>query len=226
MLESLFSSTTVQVTEVTPVNFLICTLASVVLGLVIALASTYRNRVSQSFVITLALLPTIVQSVILLVNGNLGTGLAVAGAFSLVRFRSVPGSGREICFIFFAMAVGLSTGTGFLWVAVLLTLLLCGLSLLYTRAGVGNSRRAYKELKIVIPESLDYSGLFDDLLQQYTESFELTRVKTTNMGSMYKLYYRVVLKDGSKEKEMLDAMRCRNGNLEISCGRLEKGEEL
>ena len=178
-----------------------------------------KSRFTKSFVVTLALLPAIVQAVIMLVNGNLGTGVAVMGAFSLIRFRSVPGSAREIGSIFLAMAVGLATGMGYLGIALLLTAVLLGALLLYTYTRFGESRRDVKELKVTIPESLDYTGAFDDLFATYTTQYELIRVKTTNMGSMYQLLYQIELRDRGQEKELLDAIRCRNGNLDILCGR-------
>lgn len=206
-------------------SVLLCSVCALVLGAVIALVYSFRTSASKSFVITLALLPAIVQLVITLVNGNLGTGVAVMGAFSLVRFRSVPGTAKEICCIFLAMAVGLATGMGFLAVAVLFTTILCGVLLVYTVLPFGESKRAEKELKITIPESLDYSGIFDDLFTKYTSKTMLMQVRTCNMGSLYRLDYRIILKDLTKEKEFMDALRCRNGNLEISCGRVASGME-
>lgn len=200
-------------------GFLLCTAVSLLLGAGIAAVYMVKSRFTKSFVVTLALLPAIVQAVIMLVNGNLGTGVAVMGAFSLIRFRSVPGSAREIGSIFLAMAVGLATGMGYLGIALLLTAVLLGALLLYTYTRFGESRRDVKELKVTIPESLDYTGAFDDLFATYTTQYELIRVKTTNMGSMYQLLYQIELRDRGQEKELLDAIRCRNGNLDILCGR-------
>ena len=228
MLDSLFSSVLAADTAAgsVPVGpFLLCLVCSLVFGAVIALLYTYRSVYSKSFVITLALLPAIVQIVIMLVNGNLGTGVAVMGAFSLVRFRSVPGSAREICSIFFAMAVGLATGMGYLAVAVVFVLVVGAMNLLYTATRFGEPRQQEKTLRITIPESLDYTGVFDDLFSQYTAKRELVEVKTTNMGSLFRLSYRIRLKDAACEKEFLDALRCRNGNLEIICGQAVLGQE-
>lgn len=202
-----------------------CTLGSLLFGAVIALVYGFRNHASKSFVITLALLPAIVQLVITLVNGNLGTGVAVMGAFSLVRFRSVPGTAKEICCIFLAMAVGLATGMGYLVWAAVFTVILCGALIVYTILPFGESKQAEKDLKITIPEGLDYSGVFDDLMSKYTSKWCLLEVRTCNMGSLYKLHYRILLKDRGKEKEFIDGLRCRNGNLEISCGRISTGIE-
>ncbi|MDO4546032.1 MAG: DUF4956 domain-containing protein [Bacillota bacterium] len=218
MLNSLFSSVLTE--TITAQSFLICIAASLVLGAIIAAASTYKTKTSASFIITLALMPAVVQMVIMLVNGNIGAGVAVMGAFNLVRFRSVPGTAKEICSIFMAMAVGLATGMGQLGIAAVFTVLILAVNFLYVKAGFGESKRALKELKITIPESLDYTGIFDDLFDRYTTEAELIKVRTTNMGSLYQLFYHIVLKDQALEKEMLDNIRCRNGNLDIICGKV------
>ncbi len=167
-----------------------------------------------------------VQVVIMLVNGSIGTGVAVMGTFSLVRFRSVPGNAREIGSVFLAMAIGLATGMGYLAVAVLFTVLLCGLDLLLSIAGFGREVPGTRNLRITIPEGLDYEGVFDDLFQTYVKSWELESVKTANMGSLYRLCYRIVLKNNISEKAFLDDLRCRNGNLEISCSKIASNEEM
>ena len=226
VLDSLLGSVLSTVTSTFSItSFLVCTLASLVLGAVIAAAHMFRGTYTKSFVVTLALLPAVVQMVIMLVNGNLGAGVAVAGAFSLVRFRSAPGTAKEICSIFLAMAVGLATGMGYLGVAALFTAILCLVGVAYTLTGFGEGKQAEKDLKITIPESLDYTGMFEDLFDRYTRSHELLSVRTTDMGSLFKLHYRIVLKDVSKEKEFMDELRCRNGNLEISCGRVAVSRE-
>ena len=180
------------------VTTLICLAASLVLGAVIALVYMYRNTYSKSFVVTLALLPGMVQAVILLVNGNLGVGVAVMGAFSLVRFRSIPGSASEITSIFFAMAVGLATGMGFIGYAVLFTAVISFMMVLYTTLHFGESRGVLRALKIVIPEDLDYTGLFDDIFNEFTKKATLERVQTTNLGSLYELKYTITLNDITK----------------------------
>jgi hypothetical protein len=204
-------------------TFLICMVASLVLGAVIAKVHCLYNYSSKGFIITIALLPAIVQMVIMLVNGNLGTGVAVMGAFSLVRFRSIPGNAKEINSIFMAMAIGLATGTGYVAAAVMFVLIVGGVSILYNVTSFGESKQKEKELKITIPEGLDYTGVFDDLFKEYTTKNELINVKTANMGSLYKLDYRISLKNPVEEKVFLDALRCRNGNLEIACGKVAYG---
>lgn len=176
---------------------------------------------------TLAILPAVVQAVIMLVNGNLGTGVAVMGAFGLVRFRSAPGNAREIGSVFLAMAIGLATGMGYLGIAVLLLLIIGAAILILIGIPFGSQSFSQKELKVTIPENLDYAGIFDDLFEKYTKSAELMKVRTTNMGSLYELCYRIELKKEEEEKAMLDDIRCRNGNLTIVCGRIaENREEL
>lgn len=210
---------------ITPSGLLICTLASLIFGLLSAVLYMYRNAYTKSFVTALVLLPAIVQMVITLVNGNLGTGVAVMGAFSLVRFRSTPGGAREICAIFLAMALGLATGMGYIGIAAMMLVLLGLAQVLLTITWFGECSASERELKITIPESLDYNGVFDDLFGIYTRSCELVRVRTTNMGSLYELQYHITLRDQAEEKELIDALRCRNGNLGITCGRMPMNKD-
>ena len=204
-------------------DFLLCICTSLIIGLVLAFVYKYRSHYTKSFIVTLALLPAVVCVVIMMVNGNVGAGVAVAGAFSLVRFRSVPGTAKEITMLFLAMGAGLIAGMGYLGFALLFTVLMCLVCLLYNHLdfGAGKNSAIYKTLNITIPEDLDYTGVFEEILKDYTRSFELIRVKTTNMGSMFRLTYNLVLLDGAKEKEMIDRLRCRNGNLEISVSKQE-----
>ena len=219
LFRGIFDSSTASVISVT--DFLACLGCALVLGVILAASFMYRSRYTRSFVITLALLPAVVCVVIMMVNGNVGAGVAVAGAFSLVRFRSVPGTAREITMLFLAMGSGLIAGMGYLGYAALFTLVMCLVSLLCSRLDLGAARNAatYKTLNITIPEDLNYSAVFDDLFAEYTTSHELIRVKTTNMGSLFRLTYNIALKDPVREKDMIDAIRCRNGNLEISVAR-------
>ena len=188
------------------------------LGIVIAFTFCKGRNKTKSYALTLILIPAIVQMVIMLVNGNIGTGVAVMGAFNLVRFRSAPGSARDICAIFLGMATGLACGTEHLLAAIIFTFIICAADLLYEKLGFGKES-GEKHLKITIPESLDYNDVFDDIFEKYTKSSTLEEVKTTNMGSLYKLEYAIVLKNPEDEKKMIDEIRTRNGNLEISCGR-------
>lgn len=204
-------------------DFLLCLGTSLVLGLVMAFCYMYRTRYTKSFVVTLSLLPAVVCIVIMMVNGNVGAGVAVAGAFSLVRFRSVPGTAKEIGTLFLAMGAGLIAGMGYLGFAALFTVVMCAVFMLYSMLDFGTKKNAsiYKTLHITIPENLDYTGVFDEIFADYTTSCELACVKTTNMGSLFKLTYHIALRDINKEKEMIDKLRCRNGNLEITVSKQE-----
>ena len=213
-------------TELTLTSFLICTGVSLLLGVGTALVAGYRSRSTQSLAITLAILPAVVQAVIMLVNGSIGAGIAVAGTFSLVRFRSAPGTAREIAAIFLAMAIGLPTGMGYVGLAALLFLILAGAMLALTAMRFGQKEDAGRILKITIPEDLDYDGLFDDLFERYTTAHTLEKVKTTNMGTLYELRYRITLRQEPVPKVFLDELRCRNGNLNITCCREESHESL
>lgn len=223
MLNSIFTETVSN--SITLAQMIICTFTSLGLGLGLALLHTYRNTYSRNFIMTLAILPAVVQAVIMLVNGNLGTGVAVMGAFGLVRFRSVPGNAREIGSVFLAMAIGLATGRGYLGIAAFL-LLIIGAAILIL-AAVPFDRQTFqkKELKVTIPENLDYCGIFDDIFLKYTKNADLLKVRTTNMGSLYELCYRIELKKAEEEKAMIDDIRCRNGNLTIVCSRVAEGRE-
>lgn len=197
----------------------ICTVASIILGLGISFMYMKQGKCSKNFAISLVVLPVLIQVVIMMVNGNLGTGVAVMGAFSLVRFRSVPGSSKEICAVFFAMAIGLATGMGFIAFAVMITVVVGALFLILTKTSFGEQKQGVKELKVTIPETLDYTEVFDDLFTKYTTEASLESVKTTNLGSMFELRYNINLKDEKQEKALIDEMRCRNGNLTIMCSR-------
>lgn len=205
--------------------YLTCTGVAFLCGVIVALAASYKNRITKSFLISLILLPPIVETVILMVNGNVGTGIAVAGAFSLVRFRSVPGRAKEIAAIFLVMTAGLTCAAGYPGIAVLFSLITAVAMLVLALIPVKAEKES--ELRITIPESLHYTDAFADLFATYTKGARLVQVKTTHMGSLYKLFYRVQLKDVAKTQEFIDALRCRNGNLEISItGAVESNEEL
>lgn len=203
----------------TLISGLICTGVSLILGIIIAYVHMAHGSYSKNFTVTLAILPALIQVVIMMVNGNLGTSVAALGAFSLVRFRSAPGNSKEICSIFFAMAIGLATGMGYVTFAVLTTFIIGFMLVILFKTSFGEKSAEGKQLKITIPENLDYTEIFDDIFENLTSKVSLDRVKTTNLGSMYELQYNIVLKDKSKEKELIDQLRCRNGNLPIICGR-------
>ena len=217
MLDSLLKGVfdTELTVVIAPADFLLCVGASLLIGLQLCAMTMWRTKSSGSLAVTLALLPAVVCVVIMMVNGNVGAGVAVAGAFSLVRFRSAPGSAREIGAIFIAMGAGLIAGMGYLGYAALFSLLLGGVTMLYTALRLGEGGR-HKTLHITIPEDLDYTGVFDPVLKEYAADYVLKQVKTTNMGSLFKLTYDLTLRDPAKEKLLIDELRRRNGNLEIS----------
>ncbi len=213
MLNSILSA------QMTLPAFLICELTAMVLGFGTALIFLVRDRHTGAFSQSLALLPGVVTLVIMLVNGNIGAGLAVAGTFALVRFRSAPGSAKEITGLFTAVAIGLACGMGYVGVAVIFFVLMAVyvLALGFFRFGEAGVR--HRHLKITVPENVDYDSLFDDLFEEYTSMHELTKVRTTNMGTLYELHYQIELKDPRQIRELVDAIRCRNGNLNIVCSR-------
>ena len=205
-METLFSGIfdSELVSVISPADFMLCMICAIFIGLILAGMYMYKNRYTKSFVATLALLPAIVCAVIMMVNGNVGT--------------AVLGSAREIGALFLAMGSGMIAGMGYLAYAVLFAVLLGSISVIYNKTDFGERKNAakYKTLHVTIPENLDYSGVFDEIFADYAEKWELVNVKTTNMGSLYKLTYQLTMKNTDREKEMIDEIRCRNGNLEIN----------
>lgn len=218
MLNNIFSSIITN-GSFTAAQLGIVTVTSLICGLIISMAYSIRNKCSRSFTTTLIMLPAIVELVIILVNGNIGAGVAVAGAFSLVRFRSAPGKGQEITGIFLSMAVGLATGMGYIGVAILFTLVISAINLMLNLVNIGGNEEYHRILKITVPENLDYEGRFEDIFDKYLSNYTYEEVKTANMGSLYKLTLSVALKSGVSTKSMIDEIRTRNGNLDISLGR-------
>ena len=206
-------------TAMTLSAFLMCIFAALVLGVLTALVFSVRNRHSGSLILALAVLPPIVALVIMMVNGNIGAGLAVAGTFSLVRFRSAPGTAREICGLFMSTAIGITCGMGFIGIAAVFFLVMAVFLIVLSIIRFGETAASSRQLKITIPENLDYDGLFDDIFEKYTNNHELVKVKTTNMGTLYELTYSINLKTPDVSKQFIDEIRCRNGNLNIICGR-------
>lgn len=217
LLESIFTNEYGEL-SITIGSFLLASGISLILGFIIAKAATLKQTSSKSFITTIAVLPFIVQLIIMIVNGNIGTGIAVMGAFSLVRFRSLQGNAREIMNIFLAMAIGLATGTGYIIYGAIFTALIVVVNLIYQFSKFAEKDQFERLLRITIPEDLYSIYLFDDLLENYSTSYELMSVKTTNMGSLYRVKYNVNLKDAKEIKSLLDDIRCRNGNLEVNLG--------
>ena len=227
LFQGLFDTAATQV--ISPGDFLLCLASALVIGLMLAFTFMYRSRHTKSFVFTLALLPAVVCVVIMMVNGNIGAGVAVAGAFSLVRFRSAPGTAKEIGMLFLAMGAGLICGMGYLAYGFLFACIMCLICLVYNLLNLGAGKQAalHKILNITIPEELNYTDVFEPLLQQYASEYELVKVKTTNMGSLFRLTYSLTLKKPGCEKQLMDQLRCRNGNLEISiCRQEQSADEL
>lgn len=196
-------------------NFSICVVTSIILGFIVAYLHMKTTRSNQNFINTLVILPVLVTVVILLVNGNLGTSVAVVGAFSLVRFRSIPGNSKEILDVFFAMAIGLAVGTGYIAFAIIFTLITSILSLALYKLKFGINKSKGRILKISIPEDLDYENVFEDIFKKYTDEVVLHQAKTINMGSMFELTYLVNLKSEISQKELIDDIRVKNGNLKV-----------
>ena len=221
MLDSIFGTASAVISTQ---NVLICMGVALALGLVISFTHRITSRASSNFLISLSILPLLVQVVILLVNGNLGTSLAVAGTFGLIRFRSMQGTSKELISVFWAMATGLALGMGYIVYAVVLTVIVAILMIVVSRVAEKIGKGLERKLKIEIPENLDYEDVYAELLEKYTEKYNLIKVKTTNMGSMYELSYDIELKEGIKEKEFLDEIRVRNGNMLVMLERPRVGE--
>ncbi len=207
---------TVTSTSLTLSAMAICLCTALLCGIIIAIMYKMTTSTTRSFMTTICILPSIVMSVIMLVNGNLGIGVAVAGSFSLVRFRSLPGKANDIAVIFLAMACGLAAGVGYIYFALIMAAVISLCNMLMNHASFFDTQRKYRNLKITIPEDLDYANTFDDILKKYTCRYHLNGVKTVNLGTMYLLNYEITLKDVDEEKQMIDELRCRNGNLTIS----------
>ncbi|MGM9876886.1 MAG: DUF4956 domain-containing protein [Bacilli bacterium] len=212
MLKSLFNSTSSSVELWT---ILVCTIVSIILGVIVAYTHKKTSKYSKSFLITLAVLPVLVQTVMIMVNGNLGTSVAIVGAFSLVRFRSIPGTSKEILSVFFAMAIGLATGMGHVFFASIMTIVVSASIIIFNKLKFFGLNPNTKMLKIVIPENLDYTNMFDDIFEKFVKEYKLEKVKTTNMGSLFELDYRITFKNKINEKEFIDELRVKNGNLKI-----------
>jgi len=226
MLNQLFNDVFTS-TAVKPLTMLEAIGVALVLGLVVAKVYQYKTVYSKSFVMSLALLPALIAVVIFLVNGSLGAGVAVMGAFSLIRFRSAPGGAKELVSIFLAMTIGIAIGMGYLVFAGAFTLIMSVAIILLETINFGQMKHSIRQLTIVIPESLDYESIFDDIFDKATNYLELASVKTSDMGSLFKLKYIIQLNGKMTEKELMDALRTRNGNLEIAISRyITKENEL
>ena len=221
MLGNIFS--VVKATESIQ-NCLLCVGVAIVLGIVISYTHKATTKTTPNFLLTLGILPVLVEVIILLASGQVEVSLAVAGAFSLVRFRSMPGNSKEIVSVFWAMAIGSALGLGYIWLSVVITIIVAILMFVYTSILNKSTDNSQRRLKVVIPENLDYDDVFKDLLKKYTKEYELRKAKTTNMGSTYELTYLISLKNGIKEKQFMDDIRVRNGNMTVLLERPEISE--
>ncbi len=203
-------------------SILICSAAAIALGLIIAFVHLKTSKTSKNFLITLTILPLLVEVVMLMVNGSLGTSIAILGAFSLIRFRSIAGNSKEISSVFFAMAIGLALGMGHILFAAVITAITIAVILVLSKTNLFNLSAQPQTLEITVPEDLDYTKMFDDIFKKYTSSAELVRSKTTNMGALYQLTYDVCLKKSTNEKEFLDAIRIKNSNLKVLLSHVSK----
>lgn len=223
---------TIITDTITPTSFFTCIGVAFLLGLVVALTHqrtakrSYGRSASAGMVTTLAILPMLVSVAIMLVNGNLGAGVAVMGIFSLVRFRSIPGNSRSILSVFFAMAIGLAVGTGYIAFAAIFTVVVALALSILSGLSFGESSLREKRLTVLVPEDIDYTDIFDEIFAKYTNSHFLEKAKTTNMGSLFELVYRLELKDGVNEKDFIDKLRVKNGNLKVALSHMLIEEEL
>lgn len=218
MFESIFSTTT-DVTTITATNAILTIMISFILGTIISVTyikTSSKKGHSQNFALTMVLIPAVVAIIILLIGSNVARAFSLAGAFSIIRFRSAPGDPKDIGYVLFTMAAGLACGSGYFGYAILFTAVLCLLMAILSITKFGSKKTSQKLLKITIPEDLDYEGAFDGIIGKYTTDFELKKVKTTDLGSLYELVYTVTMENNMGQKEFIDALRCRNGNLSIT----------
>ena len=204
---------------------LICVISSILLGLIISFIHIKSGKNSKNFIITLTLLPLLVATVMIMVNKNLGTGVAIAGAFSLIRFRSISGTSREIISVFWAMAVGIAIGMGQIFFATIVTLVVSLVMFILNTSKYGENRDNEKILEIQIPEDLEYDTMFNEVFNKFTNNYDLIKIKTTNLGSLYELKYMINLKHDVSEKHFIDELRILNGNLKV-CLHKEDREDL
>ena len=219
MLESFFQTATEAASSIGVSSAIMTVVVSFVVGVLISLTymkTTDRDSYSQNFALTMVLTPAVIAVIILLIGSNIARAFSLAGAFSIIRFRSAPGEPKDIAFVLFTMAAGLAAGTGLYGYALLFAGLMCAVMFVLHFTKYGRTRNTGQRLKISVPENIDYEGVFEEILEKYTVDYKLIKVKTADLGSLYQLMYSVTLRDGTSRKELLDALRCRNGNLNIT----------
>ena len=218
MFETLFNSAAAG-TTISLGDSILTIIVSFILGSLISftyMKTSDKGGYSQNFALTLIIVPTVIAIIVLLIGSNIARAFSLAGAFSLIKFRSAPGDPKDISYVLFTMAAGLASGVGLFGYAILFTVFLCVLMITLNLFNFGAKKVSQKLLKITIPEDLDYEGAFDDIFSVYTKGHELIKVRTTDLGSLFQLVYNVTLSTEISQKEFLDALRCRNGNLNIT----------
>lgn len=227
MLETILSSTAGE--SLTFMNTIIIIAASIILGIVISLVyiKTHKKEgYAPSFTVTLIMLPVIISIIILLVGNNVARAFSLAGAFSIIRFRSAPGDPKDISYVFFTLAVGLACGMGYVGYATIFTIVLCGVMMALDIIKFATPKSNCMQLKIIVPENLNYEELFDDILTEYTSDWKMERVRTKEFGALFELTYRVNIKEEASKKKFIDELRCKNGNLNISLGVCESEQKV
>ncbi len=214
MLKSIFQESVSS--NISLASILICSVVSLILGLLISYAHKKTSRYSKNFLVTLSILPVLVQSVIIMVNGNLGTSVAILGAFGLVRFRSMPGTSKEILSVFFAMTIGLATGMGHIAFAIIITILVISAMIIFSKTSIFNQDESERILKITVPDNMDYNHMFDDIFKKYLKQYKVGNIKTVNMGSLFEITYEIKFNEHLNNKDFIDELRVKNGNLKIS----------
>lgn len=216
MLDTLFSSTVAE--SLTFGTTLLIIFSALILGLGISLVYIFTHKKEEytaSFTITLIMLPAIIAMIILLVGNNVARAFSLAGAFSLIRFRSAPGDSKDIAYVFFTLGVGLACGMGYIGYAVLFALILCGVMIVLTKLDFGNKKAGPMRLRIVLPEDMDYHGIFDEVLAEYVSVYKLVKVRTVEFGSLFEITYDITMKNIADSKQFIDKLRCKNGNLNV-----------
>ena len=215
-MDFIFTSTVADTLSIS--STLAVILSAILLGLIISriyILTHKREGFSPSFSITLIMLPAIISIIILLVGNNVARAFSLAGAFSLIRFRSAPGDPKDIAYVFFTLGTGLACGMGYIGYAAVFVIIMCIVMVVLTFINYGTAKNSLMQLKITIPEDVDYQGLFDEIFDEYTKNYTLQKVKTTDFGALFELLYTLTLKENADQKKFIDRLRCRNGNLNI-----------
>ncbi len=217
MLETIIASTNGE--SFTLINALIVIGASILLGFIISLVYMYTHKkdgYASGFTLTLIMLPVIISIIILLVGNNVARAFSLAGAFSIIRFRSAPGDPKDIAYVFFTLAVGLACGMGYVGYGLIVTIILCVVLIVLDKIKFAMPKTKNMRLKILVPEDLNYEGVFDEVLERYSSKWTMESVKTKDFGALFEISYRVHLNENVSQKKFIDELRCKNGNLNIA----------